>query len=214
MEKAKLFDVVILVLSLYVLSVMALSLVYAPPAEIQQLLDYIDNSICVIFLIDFFYRLIHAPNKWAYLKWGWIDLISSIPTLSYFRYGRIFRVIRLIRIFRAFKSLINISRFIFRSKIKGTMLCANLSVGLLLIFSAITILYVETAPNSNIQTASDAIWWTCATLTTVGYGDLYPVTMEGRMVGILLMLSGIGVTGVYSAWILSFFLNKSDEEEA
>lgn len=212
MTKFNLFDIAILVLSVYVLTALALSLFMDFPPEVQTLMDYIDNAICVVFLFDFIRNFRAAPNKWEYMKWGWIDLISSIPTLPMLRCGRAVRFIRLLRLLRAFKSLLNICRFIFKSRIKGTMLCLNLILVLLAIFSSITILFVENDPESNIKTAGDAIWWVFTSITTVGYGDLYPVTPEGRLIGIVLMLSGVGLFGAYSGWIASFFIKDAENE--
>lgn len=213
MTKIKLFDLIILVLSVYVLTALALSLFMDFPQEVEILLDYIDNAICVVFLFDFIRNFRAAPNKWEYMKWGWIDLVSSIPSFPLLRCGRTVRLIRLLRLLRAFKSLLNICRFIFKSRIKGTMLCLNLILVLLAIFSAITILFVENEPESNIKTAGDAIWWVFTSITTVGYGDLYPVTPEGRFIGILLMLSGVGLFGAYSGWIASFFMMDAANEK-
>lgn len=84
---------------------------------------------------------------------------------------------------------------------------------LLIIFSSISILSVEKAPNSNIKTADDAIWWTMTTITTVGYGDRYPVTLEGRLIGIVLMVSGVGLFGTYTAYIASLFIGEKKEEK-
>lgn len=209
MKDIKLFDIIILILSVYVLGVLVLSVAITFPTEIQKLLDYIDNCICVIFLFDFGYRYYKAENKLDYMKWGWIDLISSIPAIPVLRFGRVFRLIRLLRVLRAFRGIVNISRFLFRSRIKGTMLCTNIILILMSIFSSISILIVEKAPESNIKTAEDAIWWVFTTITTVGYGDKYPVTSEGRLIGALLMLVGVGLFGVYSGWMASFFLREN-----
>ena len=74
--------------------------------------------------------------------------------------------------------------------------------------SSMAILLVETAPDSNILTASDSLWWSITTITTVGYGDLYPVTEAGRMVGAVLMICGIVVIGAISASISTWVLKK------
>ncbi|MGE0021904.1 MAG: potassium channel family protein [Draconibacterium sp.] len=85
---------------------------------------------------------------------------------------------------------------------------------LLIIFSSIAILQVENAPNSNIQTAEDAIWWSYVTITTVGYGDKFPVTTEGRIIASVLMTAGVGLFGTFTAYIASLFVtDKKTEEE-
>jgi voltage-gated potassium channel len=122
-----------------------------------------------------------ADNKLAFIKWSWIDLISSVPAVSYLRAGRLLRMIRLLRLIRAFRSSQMFVNHIFRNKAKGALTSVTILAVLLIIFSSIAILQVEKDPNSNIKTAEDAIWWSYVTITTVGYGDKFPVTTEGRI---------------------------------
>ncbi|WP_425528964.1 ion transporter [Leptospira yasudae] len=115
-------DLATVVLSVYVLSVLLLSSFLKLDSELERLLNFIDNLICVFFIFDFSYKFFTAENKLSYLKWGWIDLLSSIPTLDYFRAGRLFRLIRLLRILRALRSSKNLIHFIFRNKAQGHFL--------------------------------------------------------------------------------------------
>lgn len=212
--KFNIFDIVIIILSIYVLTALSISTVCHLSSRIMNLLDMIDNIICIIFLIDFIRCFYQAPNKLRFMRWGWIDLISSIPAISYLRYGRLFKLIRLLRILRAFRSTKIIVRYIFKSKIKGTMMSVFLITLLLIIFSSISILCVEKSPTSNIKTASDALWWSIETITTVGYGDKYPVTDIGRIIGTILMISGVGLFGTYTAYIASLFVKYNDNEKS
>jgi voltage-gated potassium channel len=84
------------------------------------------------------------------------------------------------------------------------------------IFSSIAILHVETAANSNIRTPGDALWWAFTTITTVGYGDKYPVTFEGRAVAVVLMIVGVGLFATFTAYISNYFLesNQKKSEQA
>ena len=84
---------------------------------------------------------------------------------------------------------------------------------MVIIFSSITILYVEDKPECNIKTAEDAIWWTMTTITTVGYGDKFPITSIGRLIGILTMLVGIGLFGTYTAFIASWFVSNNEQKK-
>lgn len=70
----------------------------------------------------------------------------------------------------------------------------------------------RSAKGSNIASFDDALWWAVVTVTTVGYGDKYPVTPEGRGIATFLMFSGIGITGFLTAVLTTFFLGRSDEE--
>jgi voltage-gated potassium channel len=145
------------------------------------------------------------------MKWGWIDLISSLPMIDSLRAGRLIRLIRLFRIIRAFRSTKNLVNHIFKNKAEGALTSVTAIAILLIIFSSIAILQVETAPKSNIKTAEDAIWWSYVTITTVGYGDLVPVTTEGRIIAALLMTAGMGIFGIFTAFIASLFVSDRRE---
>lgn len=208
-----LFQVIIIGLSIYVLGSLVVSTLFKPDPEVQKLLDMIDNAICFVFLADFLYRLYHAENKWKFMQWGWIDLISSIPTLDYFRAGRLLRLIRLLRILRAFRSTKILLDYVFKRKAYGAFTMVSLVAVLMLIFSSLAILQAETAENSNIKTAEDALWWAYTTITTVGYGDKYPVTTEGRAIAVLLMTVGVGLFGTFAGFVASWFVKSREQGE-
>ena len=211
-EKFHLFQLIIVVLSIYVLISLIISTLFDLSPELKQLLDYIDNAICIVFITNFFAKLYEAENKWKYLKWGWIDLVSSIPNVEMFRYGRILRLIRLLRILRAFRSTKVLAKYIFLKKTHGAFTTASIFAILILIFSSITILQVETTENGNIKSAEDALWWAFTTITTVGYGDKFPVTTEGRIIGVVLMTAGVGLFGVFTGFIASWFVEEHQNE--
>lgn len=166
-----------------------------------------------MFLGDFVYRLYKAPSKMQFMKWGWIDLVSSIPTFDYFRAGRALRLIRLLRVLRAFRSTKVLLNHVFRKKTHGAMTSALIIAILMIIFSSIAILQVETDTSSNIKTAEDALWWAYVTITTVGYGDKFPVTTEGRLIAISLMTVGVGLFGTFTGFVASWFVAEKKNEE-
>lgn len=214
-EKLNFLNLLIIILSFYVLGSLVVDTFFTLPPEIAKVLNYVDNLICGVFLLDFFIRYRQAENKLQFLKWGWIDLIASVPTLDFMRVGRLLRLIRLIRIIRAFRSTKHIVQHIFKNKVQGTLTSVAIIAVLMLLFSSIAILQFETDPNSNIKTAGDAIWWAYVTMTTVGYGDKYPVTTEGRVVAAVLMTVGVGLFGTFTAYVSSWFVkdNAKAEEE-
>ena len=177
------------------------------------MLDKIDFLICLFFLYDFFARFYKAKSKLQFLKWGWIDFISSIPVLGVFQWARISRVIRIIRILRAFRSTKVLLQYLFRNCSRGTFATAALVSLLMTIFSSIAILNFEKAPDSNIKNPEDALWWAFTTITTVGYGDRYPVTTGGRIVAALLMTSSVGLFGIFTAFIASFFVAEDQKKD-
>lgn len=182
--------------------------------QIQIVLDYADFLICIGFAIDFLVSLWQAPNRWKYLiTWGWLDLLSAIPTLDIARWGRLGRIARVMRGIRATRLLTTTMR---QQRSQSTFAIAALLALILVITSSTLILHFETLPNSNIHTAEEAMWWAFSTMTTVGYGDYYPVSTGGRVVAILLMIAGVGLFGAFSAALAAWFLipeGKATEHE-
>ncbi|MCX6906546.1 MAG: ion transporter [Verrucomicrobia bacterium] len=212
-ERLSVFQFTIIVLSLYVLGAVCVQTFFKLSPEMDALLNNIDTGICFIFLGDFFYRFYKAPSKLRFLKWGWIDFVSSIPLLDQLRWGRMVRVVRLFRILRAFRSTKVLLGFVFRNRAQSTFAAVTLTCLLLTIFSSIAMLNFETDPQSNIKTPEDALWWSSSTITTVGYGDKYPVTTEGRIVAVILMTAGVGLFGTFTAFVASSFLGFQQKRE-
>jgi voltage-gated potassium channel len=213
-EKLSYFDITIITLSIYILIALLIETFFELTPELSRLLVIIDNFICVVFLCDFTNRLIRAENKLMFMKWGWIDLLSSIPSISFLRYGRVVRLIRLFRILRAFRSTKNLIQFVFRNKTKGTFSTVALIALLMVIFSSIAILQFEDPDSGNIKTAEDAIWWSFVTVTTVGYGDKFPITTEGRLIAALLMVTGVGLFGTFTGFVASWFMGEKKNESS
>jgi voltage-gated potassium channel len=213
-NKLGLLNIIVVILSIYVLGALLVDTVFILPTETSILLNYIDNTICAFFFFEFAIRLYKAESKLKFMRWGWIDLLSSIPMVGFLRAGRLLRLIRLLRVIRAFRSTSNLVNHIFSNKAQGAFTSISVIAILLVIFSAIGILQVENDPNSNIKTAEDAIWWAYVTITTVGYGDKYPVTTEGRIIAAFLMTAGVGLFGTFTAFIASWFVtdNKTKSE--
>lgn len=209
-NKLGFLNIIGIILSIYVLGALIVDTVFVLPAEISVLLNYIDNTICAFFFFEFSIRFYRAENKLKFMRWGWVDLLSSIPMVGFLRAGRLLRLIRLLRIIRAFRSTRHLINHIFANKAQGAFTSISVIAILLVIFSAIGILQVENDPNSNIKTAEDAIWWAYVTVTTVGYGDKFPVTTEGRFIAAILMTAGVGLFGTFTAFIASWFVVDKD----
>lgn len=212
-NKIGLLNLIVMLLSIYVLLAMLIDTFFRLPPETSRLLNYIDTSICIFFLFEFSVRFYQAGNKLSFMKWGWIDLVSSIPMVDFVRAGRILRLIRLLRVIRAFRSTNQLVSYVFRNKAQGTFTSVAVLAVLLIIFSSIAILQVETDPNSNIKSAEDAIWWAYVTITTVGYGDKFPVTTEGRIIAAILMTGGVGLFGTFTAYVASWFVTEKKTEQ-
>jgi voltage-gated potassium channel len=211
-EKVGLFQIVVLILSIVVLAALGADTAFKLPKEISDILQTLDTLVCVILLIDFGVRFYKAESKLAFMKWGWIDLIASIPNIPILRVGRFIRILRIIRLLRAIRATHKISSLLLKDKIKTGVASAFLSAFLLIMFCSVAILICEQQnPDANIKTAGDAIWWSVSTITTVGYGDVYPTTGEGRIVAAILMISGIGLFGLLSGLAASFFVGSKQQ---
>jgi len=206
-EHVGLFQIVILILSIVVLAALGADTIFRLPKEISDVLQTLDTLICVVLLIDFCIRFYKAESKGAFLKWGWIDLIASIPYIPILRVGRLVRILRIIRLLRAIRATHKITSLILRDKVRTGFASVFLTSFLLIMFCSVGVLICEQPdPQANIKTAGDALWWSVATITTVGYGDKYPVTSAGRVVAAILMISGIGLFGAFSGLAASFFV--------
>jgi voltage-gated potassium channel len=208
------YQLFMLVLSLFALGALAAETLVALQPETRQILGYADVAVCVIFFGDFCTQLARAPNRWSYfLRWGWIDLLSSIPMIDALRVGRAARVLRVLRILRGVRSTKLLAEFVLERRSESAFLAAALVSILLVVFGSIAILQFERVQGANIISAADAVWWSVVTLTTVGYGDRYPVTGEGRIIATLLMTAGVGLFGAFSGFVASWFLKPGEREQ-
>jgi len=199
------YEIFIALLS--ILSIVDMFLVWLPGLSdpSKEVVVIFQVAITIIFVMDFFYRLSSAESKSGYFfrNWGWADLVACLPNLRILRFFRIFRVYRMMREIGpgAIKNELLYDR-------AGSILYLTIFTGLLIIQTAsVLVLDVEAAnPDANIRTPSDAIWWSYVTITTVGYGDRFPTTAWGRIVGVLLMTSGVALFGVFTSFLANKFL--------
>ncbi len=204
------FQIVVLVLSILILLVLLTDNFVPLPKEASKILQSLDTAVCGLFLIDFGVRFRRAENKLLFMKWGWIDLVASIPNVDLLRWGRTVRILRIIRILRAIRSFQKILALIFRNRLQSGLGAVLTTSSLLIVFASMAILMCENNPEANIKTAEDAVWWSITTITTVGYGDKYPTTTEGRIIAMVLMVAGVGLFGTLSGLVASYFLGHHE----
>jgi hypothetical protein len=201
---------------LSVLSIVNLVLIVAFQDESLETVLWVMNALfSLIFLIDFTYRIFTAPSAAAYFfrHFGWADLLASLP----FPQLKILRVFRLIRVYRLLRDVG--PRAIVRTLIRdraGSALYVLLLMGIFVLqFGSLAVLAVEQdAEGANIVTASDALWYTLVTISTVGYGDQYPVTSVGRLFGVLIIVVGVGIFGTFTGYLATVFLTPRASDAA
>jgi voltage-gated potassium channel len=128
------------------------------------------------------------------------------------RIGRAARVMQILRVLRGVRSTKLVAGFLLDRRAEGTFLAATLVSLPLVVFTIVAILQFEHVDGANITSAQDAVWWSVVTITTVGYGDRYPITGEGRAIAALLMIAGVGLFGTFSGFVASWFLAPAKKE--
>ncbi len=211
------YNITMAILSLAVAIILILELTLDLNKKTLNIFYRIDFFIWIIFVIDYFKRLYKSRNKKKFIKRHIIDLISIIPLYTIFtifrtlnilkisRVSRIANLSKVIRIFGVFKiSKENLEIFINTNNFNYTLLIA-----LIVIVGSSTML-------SLIEKISffDSLWWSIVTVTTVGYGDIYPKTLPGKIVATILMFTGIGLIGSLTSTISTYFINKEKNEKS
>lgn len=201
----------VFILGVSILSVLNLLLVGAfRNPHLDQVFVIMDSLLTFIFLLDLSRRLVVADDRGRYLTkgYGWVDVIAAFPIL---RILRVLRIVRMVRVMQRLGGPLNAFKAFFSNKATGGLLSVLLVAILVLEFGALAILAAEdNHPEANIHTASDAVWYLLVTMSTVGYGDHYPVTDLGRTIGALIIVVGVGVFGTLTGFLANVFLSPSE----
>ncbi|MEM9190721.1 MAG: ion transporter [Myxococcota bacterium] len=197
-----------------VLTVAAIALIFVdmglePESSFAQTLGWIDVGLCSLFVIDFGVRFSRASAKWHFVKRNWYDLLGAIPLVGPLRAARFIRLIRLVRLTRIGFLLLRLIRRYDLPVPLDTLGTLTAVTTVMWLGSSGLFFYFESQVNAELG-IDDALWWGMTTLSTVGYGDLYPSTDGGRVVAITTMIMGIGVLGTLAATIATAFVDLRD----
>jgi len=198
-----------------VLAILNLVLMYVVRYQsLATVLLVMNVVLTVILFIDFVYRLVTAPSRSDYFfrQFGWADLLASLP-VQQLKVLRVFRLVRVLRLLRA-NGVRVIGNRLMRNR-AGSALLTLLLLGILVLeFGSLWILALEqSAPGANITDASDAIWYVVVTISTVGYGDQFPVTTAGRLLGSGIIVIGVGIFGTFTGYLANIFLAPKPPRE-
>jgi voltage-gated potassium channel len=199
------------ILALLWLPILVLPLAARLPAGIADTFSVIDYMVWAVFVVEYLVRLYLAPSRRRFFTRHLVDLaVVALPAL------RPLRALRLVNLARAGAVLANAlkrAREILAHRGLHFVLLAVL--GIVIVCSAAELGSEQHAHGSTIRNFGDALWWAAVTVTTVGYGDKYPVSPGGRGVAVVLMLVGIGLISVLTATVASYFVEeKADQEKA
>ena len=207
---------------LTVLSLGIMVVLVLPVSEAtRRLLTVYDNAICMIFLLDFFGNLSRAPTKREYFigRRGWLDLLGSIPSLGFFKYTALLRLARLSRLARITRLLRGqnkrelIDDVVTHRGEYAAFVSVMAAMIVLVVCSVLVLQFESRAADANITTGGDALWWALVTITTVGYGDYFPVTAAGRITGAFVMFAGVGIIGALASILASVLVAPTENED-
>jgi voltage-gated potassium channel len=210
------FEWVILVATLAVIPVMVIEL-EASSSGWRELAFAANWAIWVIFVAELAFILTVAPRKKSALKAHWLDVLIIVLTAPLF--GRFLASLRLVRLARLIR-LLRLTAILTRAVRREQAISSGATFRLVALLTLVIVIVsgsVEALVDSgDFPSTWDGIWWSVVTVTTVGYGDKVPTTVEGRTIAMVVMLFGIGFLSVLTATIASRFIktDRGDETEA
>ncbi len=186
----------------------------------KRILDLLEIIVVAIFTVEYLLRFIVADKKlkFVFSFYGLIDLFAILP--FYIAHGidlrslRIFRFFRLIRVFKIFRYSKAIQRFrdAFLA-VREELILFLVATGFLLFVASVGIYYFESpAQPEQFKSIFHSLWWAIVTLTTVGYGDIYPITPGGRIFTFVILIIGLGVVAVPTGLIASALTKTINKE--
>jgi voltage-gated potassium channel len=200
------------VLAVLWVPVLVVPLVIKVSPATSDALDAVDYAVWAVFAVEYLVKLYLSPSRWKFVTRHLVDLlVIAVPVL------RPLRALRTLRLLRIARSALIVSSALKRARdllthhgLHYVLLSVLAIVGLC---SVMELAFEEHAPGATIHTFGDALWWSIVTVTTVGYGDKYPVSAGGRGVAVVLMITGIGLVGVLSASVASYFVGQRSDQD-
>ncbi len=183
-----------------------------------ELIRAIDNIIAGIFFLEFIYKLVHASDRKKFFKRYWWELLASIPLSTLptqaLRSIKLFRFIPLLGSARLVRFVLRL-KVLFEASIRFTkqtyLMYISVVAGAVTLAGAIGFHHFEGKTNPAVQSFFDSFWWAMETVTSSNYGDIYPTTVGGRLVAMVLMLSGVAVLGAFIAVVDAYLLKNMYE---
>ena len=220
-QAGRAFDLVVLCLILISIASLTVETLPDLPPAVRSALRTSEIVITVLFTVEYFLRIATAERKADYIFsfYGIIDLVAVLP--FYLALGidlRVIRAVRLFRIFRIFKlarynrAMERFGKAIVRARDEATVFL--IATFILLYISAVGIYYFEhEAQPDTFKSVFHSLWWAVATLTAVGYGDVYPITVGGKIFTFVMLMCGMGIVAVPAGLIAAALTKVLDKEE-
>jgi voltage-gated potassium channel len=172
--------------------------------------EVLDSLVCGVLLADFIYDFTYANSRRQFLKKRWWELLASIPIVDTGQQAvlmvRLLRIIRLFRLVKLRHELTQYYRNGYDILKRHRVIDISSIVCITILGGSLGFFYVEQGVNPHMDTYADSLWWALVTVTTIGYGDIYPVTNAGRLVASMMMIVGIGCVSILTGTIASNLL--------
>ncbi len=202
------YSAFMLVLSVYVLVALILDTFVINDPETKKLIQYVDLGVCGVFLFDFFYLFLTAKSKLEYMRWGWLDLLSSIPLVDPLRWTRVSRVIRIVRFLRTLKSLSVLVSAIANSRFYSLTLVVMLVTFITYTLCAALILEFERNAGGSIDTAKEALWWAFLNIMNAKVSITQAASEAGVVITIILNKLGLLLFAYFNAILIAWLLKQ------
>lgn len=200
-----------MVISVAWLPVLIIPLVVHLSPSANEAITSIDYAIWGLFVVEYLIRLYLVPKRWHFVTHHIVDLVViAVPPLRPLRVLRLLRLLRLVKVAAIVSEALRRLRAVLTHK--GFHFVLLTAVILVFAISAVVLGLERHAPHSTIHDYPDALWWAATTVTTVGYGDKVPVTPMGRTLAVVLMVVGIGLVGILTATVASFFVEQQTDK--
>jgi len=202
------YEIFVLMMVIYQI-INALLWVLLTDREMVQVVLSVSLIIAIILIFDAFYRLFREAKRWHWFlqRRGYLIFLGSLP-LPFFAIARLVWYSLASRNLRR-NDYADARQVLIRRKAQSALLLVILMCLVIIEVAGIFILNAEAvSTGANILTAGDALWWTVVTIATVGYGDLYPVTASGRIIGVIVMIIGISFFTVLTSYLAQWFLQS------
>ena len=204
----------LLILALVMVPLIVLPLLLDLPDGLEASFVAADWFIWAVFAFEYIVRLALTQQRWRFVRREWPDLlIIVLPFLRPLRIVRSARALRLLRLGRLVGVLAKVGQGSRRLLVRHRLNYALLITGVVVLGAAALTFAVEEGGEGSIDSLGDALWWAVTTVTTVGYGDMFPVTPAGRGIAAFLMLAGITLFGVLTANIAAFFVEQEQQSD-
>ncbi|MCD8508412.1 MAG: ion transporter [Candidatus Pacebacteria bacterium] len=201
------YEMIFVILALLATGLFITELSTSLDASVIRIFHSVDMVVVSIFITDFIIGIIAAPRALRYVRTHWMDILASIPVS-----GGIFQTLRILRLFRLGRILGYIQRKVLHTSHELTnrkrIIYLSVFAFSVVLFGATSFFLVEGSVNPTVTSFLDAVYWASVTATTVGYGDIFAMTVLGKWISIVLMFAGVILFGSIAGFMGSIFVQR------